>query len=101
MAEITEKGLEHLARLCRINCSPEKRAKLLRDFQQVVSYINLLEEVDTENVEPCNYVVVGHGKTPLREDKWSNTLERELFLQGAENVAGLIRVPTILTPLSE
>ncbi len=102
MAEITEESLLHLAQLCRIHCSPEKRAELLRDFQQIISYIELLSEVNTDDVEPCNYVIAGHGKNPLREDKSSNTLDRELFLQIApESIAGLVRVPTVLMSLKE
>jgi len=99
MADITEERLLHLAKLCRINCSSKKRAELLRDFQQVVSYIEVLSEVDTDGVEPCNYVVSGCGKTPLREDEGVNTLDRELLLQIApSSIAGLVRVPTVLTP---
>ena len=97
MAKVTKENLIHLTKLCRIACSPEKQEAFLKDFQQIVSYVDQLAAIDTEGVEPCNCVVQGHTKTPLREDVGENTLDRELFLKGApSSIAGLVRVPTVL-----
>lgn len=97
MAEVTEENLVHLTQLCRIGCSEAERVALLKDFQQIVHYVEQLSAVNTEGVEPCSHVTKGHAQTPLRDDTPQNTLDRELFLQGAPSaIAGLIRVPTIL-----
>ena len=97
MANVTEEELQHLAHLCRIRCSPEKQASLLRDFRQIIAYIDQLSEVDTTGVEPCQYVTEGHTKLILREDEPENTLSKEWFLkQAPSTIAGLVRVPTVL-----
>lgn len=97
MTRVTEENLIHLAKLCRIAVSPEKRETLLKDFQQIVNYVEMLTSIDTEGIEPCNCVIKDHVQTPLREDVGANTLEREIFLQGApSSIAGLVRVPTVI-----
>ena len=97
MAKVTEESLVHLTKLCRIACSPEKREALLKDFQQIVDYVDQLTAIDTTGVEPCSCVIKGHAQTPLREDVGENTLDRELFLKGApSSIAGLVRVPTVI-----
>ena len=97
MAKVTSESLSHLTKLCRIACTPEKQEALLKDFQQIVDYVDQLCSIDTEGIEPCNCVVKGHTKAPLREDVGEKTLDRELFLKGApSSIAGLVRVPTVL-----
>jgi aspartyl-tRNA(Asn)/glutamyl-tRNA(Gln) amidotransferase subunit C len=97
MATVTEENLAHLAKLCRIACSREKREALLKDFQQIVGYVDQLSKIDTEGVEPCSCVIRGHVQTPLRDDIAINTLDRESLLRGApSSIAGLVRVPTVL-----
>ena len=98
MARVTKENLQHLAKLCRIRCSPEKQEKLLRDFAEIVSYVDKLSEVNTESVDPCNYVTEGLAATPLRDDIPQETLDRETFLKGApSSIAGLVRVPSIMS----
>jgi aspartyl-tRNA(Asn)/glutamyl-tRNA(Gln) amidotransferase subunit C len=97
MTEVTEENLTHLAKLCRIRCSDKERNALLKDFRQIVDYVEQLSKIDTEGVAPCSCVTRGHTQTPRRDDICENTLDRELFLKGAPSfIAGLVRVPTIL-----
>lgn len=97
MAEVTEESLLHLAKLCRIRLSEKERKARLKDFRQIVDYVEQLSQVSTEGVEPCSYVTKGHAQTPRREDIPENTLDRELFLKGApSSIAGLVRVPTVI-----
>ena len=98
MVKVTKENLQHLAKLSRIGCDPKKQEKLLRDFSEIVAYIEKLSEVDTSAVEPCNYVTEGLAATPLREDIPQKTLERDAFLRGApSSIAGLVRVPSIMS----
>ena len=97
MAKVTKENLLHLTKLCRIACSPSKQDAFLKDFQQIVAYVDQLAAIDTEGIEPCNCVVKGHTQTPLRDDIGEKTLDRELFLKGApSSIAGLVRVPIVL-----
>ena len=98
MAEITKENLLHLAKLCRIGCSPEKQERLLRDFKEIVAYVDKLGEVDTNGIEPCNYVTEGLAATPLRDDISQKPLDKSTFLKGSpDSIAGLVRVPSIMT----
>jgi len=94
MTKISEENLLHLAHLCRIACSKEKRAELLQEFQQIVSYIDLLSEVNTDTVDACNYVTEGHAETPLREDVIEESLSDFMDIV-PKAIASLVEVPII------
>lgn len=96
MADIDSHTIEYLSRLSRIECSEEEKEKLLKNLADVLKYVSLLEEVNTENVEPCNHVLENMNNV-LREDDVGTILPRELFLANAPaHVGGMIRVPTVL-----
>jgi aspartyl-tRNA(Asn)/glutamyl-tRNA(Gln) amidotransferase subunit C len=97
MVNVSEEELVHLTKLCRIACSLEKRQALLKDFQNIVQYVDQLSKIDTSGIEPCVCVSRGHSETPLREDFVAEHLDRDLFLQDAPStIAGLVRVPTVI-----
>ena len=100
MAEFNKQTLEHLKKLCRIHCTPEEEEKILQNLKHILSYIEQLNEIDTEGVEPCSFVLRGIVKNPLREDVVSDPLPREQFLSNApDQIAGMIRVPPVLKVL--
>jgi len=97
MEQISEDEFLHLAHLCRISISKKKMKEILVEFQAVVKYVELLNEVDTSGVEPCNYVAQSHSKTPLRDDEPENSLDKDVFLKGTpKTIASLVQVPTVL-----
>ena len=97
MVDVTKENLLHLAKLCRIACTPEEQDKLLHDFREIVAYVEQLSEVNTDAVEPCNYVTEGLAATPLRDDIVCASLSREAFLKGTTSISGLVRVPSIFS----
>lgn len=102
MVDVSEEELVHLTKLCRIACSKEKRQALLKDFQNIVHYVEQLSKIDTSGIEPCVCVNKGQTATPLRNDVVTESLDRELFLQDAPStIAGLIRVPTVIHSVSK
>lgn len=96
MVDITKENLQHLAKLCRIGCSPEKQQKLLGEFQEIVAYVEKLGEVNTNGIEPCSYVTEGLTATPLREDIPQKSLNKDDFLKGTRSIASLVWVPSIM-----
>lgn len=97
MVNITEEEISHLAKLCRIGCPQGKQKAMAQDFAQIVHYIEGLSAIDTTGVLPCVSVCKETISTPLREDTVQDMLDKELFLQGTfENIAGLVRVPTVI-----
>jgi aspartyl-tRNA(Asn)/glutamyl-tRNA(Gln) amidotransferase subunit C len=69
---------------------------LLIDLQSILSYVEQLDAIDTDNVAPCNQVLEGICNV-MRDDLVGETLSREQFLANAPDKAGgYVRVPPIL-----
>jgi aspartyl-tRNA(Asn)/glutamyl-tRNA(Gln) amidotransferase subunit C len=91
--------LEHLKKLCRIECTPEEEADILSSLQKVLSYVAQLKEIDTEGVRSCRYVLRSSAKRQLREDVVQETLNAEIFLNLApEQIGGMVRIPPVMKP---
>ena len=89
--------LDHLKKLCRIDCDAQEEADILNSLNKVLQYIEQLNEVSTEGVKPCNSVLGAMAKKQLRNDEIGECLSREQFLSNApDQIAGMIRVPPVL-----
>lgn len=96
MAKIDKESVKKLTKLSRIGCSDAEEAKLLVDLQSILSYVEQLEAVDTENVAACNHVLAEVCNV-MRDDLVGAVLPREQFLANAQDkVGGYVRVPPIL-----
>ena len=97
MTQANKEMLHYLANLARIAVDEDEEASLIEDLSKILHHIEQLDEVDTENVEPCTYVTQTQTMTPLREDVVSNTLSSKFFLENSpEKIGGMVRVPTVL-----
>lgn len=91
----TEEELNKLAKLCRLECTEEEKKALIEHMSKILTYIELLNEVDVSSVPACNYVA--ENSHPLREDVVENLLSREDFLSNVpSHVGGMVRVPPII-----
>lgn len=96
MAKFDKETVRYLADLSRIDCSEAEQESLFNDLTKILEHVNLLQEVDTEGVAPCNHVLAGMTNV-MREDIVGETMPRETFLANApEHTGGLIRVPTVI-----
>lgn len=96
MADFNKDTIQDLTRLCRIGCTEEEIESLLVDLQKIVGYMELLHEIDTDNVQPCNHVLEEIVNV-MREDTIGDTLPRDKFLANAPaQIGGMIRVPTVI-----
>lgn len=99
MSKFNRKDLEHLKKLCRIDCSPEEDADIEASLIRVLSYMDQLSEVDTEGVRTCRFVLRSMMKQSLRDDEPKDLLSRDAFLANApDQIGGMIRVPPVLKP---
>ncbi len=95
--QFTIQMIEKLAGLCRIKLADEQKDKLLDDLKKIVTYVEQLNEVDTEDNVECTYVASSITEAPLREDEAQNTLDKSAFLHAApEHIGGMVRIPTVL-----
>lgn len=89
--------LEHLKKLCRIECTPEEEVDILNSLTRVLNYMAELKEVQTDGVKTCRYVLRSLVKKELREDVPGEQLNREVFLNLApEQIGGMVRVPPVM-----
>ncbi len=96
MASFDRNTIKKLTKLSRIQCSEDEEAQLLLDLQKILSYVELMNEVDTENVRPCNHVLEEMFNVE-RDDAVGEVMPREIFLANApDKIGGMIRVPTIM-----
>ena len=99
MADFDKHTLEHLKKLCRIECDEAEEADILKSLKRVLQYVEQLEEVQTEKAKPCNHVLNGMARNRWREDVPEAIMTREQFLANApDQIAGMIRVPPVLKP---
>ena len=63
---VTRDEVLHIARLARIDVPPERLDALAAELSSILSHMDVLEKVDTKEVEPA--VGVGDHGTPLRAD---------------------------------
>ena len=95
MAELNKETIKSLIELSRIECSEKEQETLLQDLKKILQYVELLQEVDTTHVLPCNHVMEDIENV-LREDVVGETMPREVFLANApSHVGGMIRVPPV------
>jgi aspartyl-tRNA(Asn)/glutamyl-tRNA(Gln) amidotransferase subunit C len=67
MAKLSKTDVEYIAKLARLSLDDAEKEKFARQLSDVLEYVELLKEVDTDNVEPMAQVTGLVGVT--REDK--------------------------------
>ena len=95
MSELTSAQIEHVARLARIEISNEEVAALRDSMGHILTYIERLNEVDTEGVEPMVHAI--DLSNVFREDVVAPSLSRDAALSNAPSSDGrYFLVPAIL-----
>jgi len=63
---IDKEQVQHIAKLARLQLKEEEVVRYQQDLSQILDYFGILEEVNTENVEPMTHFV--HHENIARED---------------------------------
>lgn len=93
--EITNETIDHIAHLARLEFEGEKKEAIREDLQRIVTFMDKLTEVDTENVEPL--VFMTNEVDNLRDDVPKDTLEQEEVLKNApKRDSDYFRIPKVL-----
>jgi aspartyl-tRNA(Asn)/glutamyl-tRNA(Gln) amidotransferase subunit C len=53
--KITKEEVEHVAHLARLNLSDQELSMMTNQLDNILSYVEKLEELNTENVEPTTH----------------------------------------------
>ncbi len=88
-------SMEHLSRLARLSLSDEEKERFGNQLDSILNYMDTLNELDTNNVEPTSHVISIHNI--VREDVPVASLDREYALLNAPDRADTFyRVPKII-----
>lgn len=96
MSTITNDDVRHLAQLSSLQM-PDVEVELLRaDIEKIINYINQLDKLDTDGVEPT-YQVTGLQNV-WRDDEIidSSVSRRQLLALAAEQSDNCVKVPKVL-----
>lgn len=90
------KDVEHIAKLARLHLTEEEKKKFSRELSSVLEYMDILNEVDTEKVEP-SYQVTGLINIYRKDEVKGCTDEemKEVRKQFPEDKDDLLKVPGI------
>lgn len=95
MSSITVKDVEQVAALARLALSDEEKAKFAEQLGAILRYVEKLNELDTDGVEPTSHVLP--LANVMREDEPRPSWPREQVLANApDEENGQFRVPSVL-----
>jgi aspartyl-tRNA(Asn)/glutamyl-tRNA(Gln) amidotransferase subunit C len=92
---IERKDVEHVARLARLALTDDELERMREQLNGILAYIEKLNELDTEGVEPTSHAVP--MLNVMRDDHPDACLPRDEALANAPDRAGeFFRVPRII-----
>lgn len=95
MSEFTPDLVRKVAHLARLKVSAAESERLSRELGDILTYVELLDEVDTEGIEPMAHAI--ELTNVLRDDVPQPSLPREQALANAPSTDGkYFLVPAIL-----
>ena len=93
--KLTREQVEHVARLAQLRLSEEEIEKYREQLGNILTYIEKLNELDTEHVEPTSHVLP--LKNVFREDEVTHPFPQVDFLKLApETEQRYYKVPKII-----
>ena len=94
-SKITLEQVRHVALLARLELSPQDENRLRTDLNEMLAYVDKLNELDTKNVTPTTQV--GEAGTPMRDDEVINRPDAEAMLANAPSRdRNYFKVPKII-----
>ena len=79
--KITEEMVDYVSQLSRLSLPPEERAAMAGQLEQIVSYMDMLNTLDTSGVEPMSHVFP--LKNVMRPDAAAPSRDRAELLANA------------------
>ncbi len=75
------KDVEHIAKLAKLSFSEDEKEKFTEQFNEILSFMEKLNELDTSSVEPLSQVI--ELQNVLREDRVKPSLPTQDALKNA------------------
>ena len=92
---ITIEQVEHIAKLAKLEFTPEEKERFTRELNRILEYMEKLNELDTSNVEPLSHTT--EITNVFREDRVGKSLPVEEALKNAPSRQGnFFKVPKVV-----
>ena len=93
--KVTRETIEHVADLARLNLTENEKKRLTSEMEQIISYMDKLNELDTSDIKPMEHVIPIWNV--LREDIAEKSYDREKMLANAPlSEDGCFKVPRVV-----
>ncbi|TRX56286.1 Asp-tRNA(Asn)/Glu-tRNA(Gln) amidotransferase subunit GatC [Fulvivirga sp. M361] len=93
--KIDREHLHKIAHLARLEFDERTADNMMQEMSQIITWVEKLNEVDTEGVEPLT--TMSHEINVLREDEVKNHLSHEKALKNApKKDADYFKVPKVI-----
>jgi aspartyl-tRNA(Asn)/glutamyl-tRNA(Gln) amidotransferase subunit C len=80
--KVTEKDVSHVAELASLDLTAEERARMLRDLNSILEYVDRLSALNTDNVEPMAQVSdrydAGESQQGKNSDRFAYTVRDDI-----------------------
>jgi aspartyl-tRNA(Asn)/glutamyl-tRNA(Gln) amidotransferase subunit C len=92
---VTINDVEHVATLARLEFTEDEKQKLTHQLNEILAYMEKLNQLDTENVDPLSHMV--EQTSVMRDDEVRPSLSQEEVLKNApEKTARHFKVPRVI-----
>jgi aspartyl-tRNA(Asn)/glutamyl-tRNA(Gln) amidotransferase subunit C len=93
--EVNDQLINNLAKLSHLSFNEEERKEIKADLQEMISFIEKLNEVNTDGVEPLLHM--SSNLNVLRDDVVEGSVTREEALKNAPETDGtFFKVPKVI-----
>jgi aspartyl-tRNA(Asn)/glutamyl-tRNA(Gln) amidotransferase subunit C len=87
--------VERLAQLSRLEFNEQEKVEIEQDLEKILSFMEQLNEIDTEGVEPLVYI--NEQVNVFREDEVIQTIDKAQLLENApDHDENYFKVPKVI-----
>ena len=100
--QVNEELVDRIATLAKLEFDAERKKEIIKDLNQVIAFVEKLNELDTAGVEPLVYMTdetnyTGSETSALRKDEAQKTITPEEALKNSpDHDSDFFRVPKVI-----
>jgi aspartyl-tRNA(Asn)/glutamyl-tRNA(Gln) amidotransferase subunit C len=92
---VDRKTVDRIAELSRLEFNEEEKVEITDDMNKMIAFVDQLEEIETEGVDPLIYML--DEQTPLRKDEVIQKITQKQALKNAPlKDSDFIKVPKVI-----